>query len=101
MSIRNVTILNVSLSDADRGFLNATITLDYGDGTHQALPIVPLYVPRTGLESISFAGHFIWRCMQVTGTPKWEKIPGRTIRVDVEDGKILSQKVLKTNAEDR
>lgn len=87
--IKNAVIESVTLDDADRGFLNAWLHLDYG-GSGQGFGGYTLYLPGDfdHHEIKSYAGHFIWRCMEVGGVTKWEDLPGKTVRVRIEGGLI-------------
>ena len=89
MEIRNAIIESATLDDADRGFLNASLTLDYG-GIMQGFGGYCLYVPKSfkhhKIESV--AGHFIWRCMEVAGATDWSDLPGKTIRARIDDGLV-------------
>lgn len=35
-----------------------------------------------------FAGHFLFRCMQIAGVERWEDIVGKTIRVKSSHAKV-------------
>jgi hypothetical protein len=79
---KNAIIKAATLDIDDRGYLQGWLTLDYG-GSCQGFGGYALYLPKsfTHHELKSFAGHFIFRCMEIAGTGKWEKIVGKTIRV--------------------
>lgn len=86
--IQNAIISNVTLDDADRGFLTAWLHLDYG-GSGQGFGGYSLYLPSSFEHSENpgnFAGHFIWRCMEIGGVTDWSRLPGKTVRVRIEDG---------------
>jgi len=85
--IRNAVIKSVRLDDADRGFLNAWIDLDYGH-SGQGFGGYCLYLPKSFSkhELKSYAGHFIWRCMEIAEVCSWDKIAGKTVRVKIVDG---------------
>lgn len=80
--IKNAVITGATLDDADRGFLNAWLYLDYGH-SGQGFGGFALYLPKSfsNHKLNSVAGHFIWRCMEVAGVTSWEKLKGKTIRV--------------------
>lgn len=82
---RNATIESVSLSNDDHGLLTAFLHLDYGDSSHQGFGGFSLYSPRSkAANSKNWAGHFIWRCLEIGGVTEWSELPGRTIRVRAE-----------------
>lgn len=87
--IKNAIIKSARLDDADRGFLTAWLDLDYG-GSGQGFGGHCLYLPSSFKhgELKSFAGYFIWRCMEIADVISWNKIDGKTIRVSVSDGLI-------------
>jgi len=89
MEIRNAIIESVTITDSDRGILDAWLMLDYG-GSGQGFGGYALYLPKsfTHHELKSVAGHFIWRCMEIGGVTRWENLKGKTIRVKTEDGRI-------------
>lgn len=81
-STRNAVIVDACITTADHGLLSAWLMLDYG-GVQQGFGGYTLYLPKTfthhKLES--FAGHFIFRSMEIAGVKKWENIVGKTVRV--------------------
>jgi len=81
--IKNAIIESAILDIGDRGFLTASIALDYGDGSHQCFGQFALYLPKsfTHHRLNSCAGHFIFRVMQVSGVEQWNKLVGKSIRV--------------------
>ena len=87
--IQNALIESVSLDDGDRGMLTGWLYLDYG-GSGQGFGGHCLYLPKSYRhhEVKSFAGDFIFRCMQIGGVSSWQKLQGKSIRVDVRDGLI-------------
>lgn len=82
----NARVKSVSIDDADRGLLTAWLHLEY-DSAGQSFGGYALYLPESSTKQ-SVAGHFIWRCMEIGEVTAWEKLPGKTIRVDIQDGLI-------------
>jgi hypothetical protein len=84
--IMNAVIESVEINDADRGMLTAWLHLSYG-GTAQGFGGYALYLPKSYKHhaKISYAGHFIWRCMEIAGVTSWDDVAGKTIRVEKED----------------
>jgi hypothetical protein len=93
--IKNAIIESTTLDDGDRGLLTAWLHLDYG-GTCQGFGGHALYVPKsyTHHGGKNYAGHWIYRCMQVAGVSSWDKLKGKTIRVKLTSdnlgGKIIA-----------
>ena len=79
--IRNAVIAAAKIDMGDRGLLTAWLTLDYG-GSGQGFGGHVLYLPKSYShhELKSFAGHFIFRCMEIAGVEEWSKLAGKTIR---------------------
>jgi hypothetical protein len=70
--------------------LSAWLDLDYG-GSGQAFGGYALYLPKdfvNNADQRNYAGHFIWRVMEVAGVSEWGKLPGKTIRVKAEHSKV-------------
>ena len=87
---RNAIITSASITNDDHGLLSAWLHLDYG-GSGQGFGGYALYLPKDYRHSNNqrnYAGHFIWRCMEVAGVEKWEKLQGKTIRVRCEHSKV-------------
>ena len=86
--IVNAIIKSVSLDDADRGFLTGWVDLDYGD-SGQGFGGYGLYYPegfKKRRATPNYAGHFIWRVMTVAGVTRWQDVPGKTVRVRIDNG---------------
>lgn len=95
MVTKNAIIDDVSIDDGDRGLLTAWLFLDYG-GMSQGFGGHALYLSKSYThhkEQCNYAGHFIYRCMEVAGVSKWKDMKGKTIRVrltsDGLGGKII------------
>lgn len=90
--IRNAVIEYATITTAERGLLTAYLGLHYGD-SGQAFGGFTLYLPqdwahyKSGLKH-NFAGHFIFRCLQIAGVDDWSKLPGRTLRAQATFSKI-------------
>jgi len=96
MPIKNAIITGTTLSNEDHGLLSAWLYLDFG-GSGQGFGGYALYLPKNfkhHSKDAGFAGHFIFRCLQIADVSKWEDLKGKTIRVkhDVEGlgGKIIA-----------
>lgn len=89
IEVKNAVIESARF-DTERG-LSAFLSLDYGNSTHQAFGGYILYAPKGWAShgiSGNFCGHFIWRCLDIAGVDDWARLPGRTIRVKADMGKV-------------
>ena len=90
--IKNAIISSAVLDMGDRGLLTAWLHLDYG-GSGQGFGGHALYLPKSFnhfTEKGDFAGHFIYRCLEISGVENWDKLKGKTIRVKIANGLIES-----------
>lgn len=90
VEILNAVIESATITNDDHGVLSAWLSLDYG-GRGQGFGGWALYLPKGfknhSLSDPNFAGHFIWRVMEIAGVSRWEHLKGKTIRVKCEHSK--------------
>lgn len=87
---RNAIITHAEITNDDHGMLTAWLTLDYG-GSGQGFGGYALYLPKGFTHhrtDAPWAGHFIWRVMEIAGVEKWSELSGKTIRARCEHSKV-------------
>lgn len=88
---KNAIITGAEIMNDDHGVLSAWIYLDYGE-IAQGFGGYSLYLPKSfthhNPKGPNYAGHFIWRVMEVAGVEKWSQLKGKTIRVQCEHSKV-------------
>ena len=88
VEIKNAVITDARF-DTERG-LTAWIYLDYG-GSGQGFGGWLLYGPKGWKAHEShgnYAGHFIWRVLEIAGVDDWSKLRGKTIRARCSWSKV-------------
>lgn len=84
--VKNAIIESATITNDDHGILSAWLMLSYGD-SGQGFGGFALYLPKDFTHSKSqpnFAGHFIWRVMEIAEVSEWSRLVGKTIRVRAE-----------------
>jgi len=89
IEVKNAIITKAMLTIEDHGLLSAWLTLDYG-GSGQGFGGYSLYLPKSFKHHslMSHAGHWIFRCIEISGVERWDQIVGKTVRVRCEHHKV-------------
>lgn len=85
----NAIITSATITSADHGLLTSWVTLDFGS-SGQGFGGYALYLPSSFAhhQNPSFAGHFIWRVMEIAAVTEWSQLVGKTVRARREHSKV-------------
>jgi hypothetical protein len=89
MDVKNAIITSAELM-IERGLLSSYIFLDYDAGC-QGFGGYPLYLPENFTHSDSnhnYAGHWIYKILEIADVNHWSKLAGKTIRVKADHDKV-------------
>jgi hypothetical protein len=91
---KNAVIERATITNDDHGLLSAWLSLDYG-GSGQGFGGYCLYLPESfthheSSKQVNYAGHFIWRVMEIAGVSEWAQLPSKTIRVRCSWSKVYA-----------
>ncbi len=85
LTIKNALIEDARITTDDHNLLSAWLALDYG-GSGQGFGGYSLYLPKSFKHhdpaGPNYAGHFIWRVMEIAGVTEWTQLRGKMIRVN-------------------
>jgi len=88
---KNAIITSVRITTADHGCLIAWVDLDYG-GSCQGFGGRVLYLPDSFTHSTNqanYAGHFIYRVIEIADVYEWGSVPGKTVRVKANHSGVI------------
>ena len=92
IEIKNAIIKSATITNDDHGLLSAWLHLEYGN-SGQGFGGYSLYLPKDFTHSTNqknYAGHFIWRVMEIAEVSEWSKLVGKTIRAKADHGKVYA-----------
>jgi hypothetical protein len=86
LETKNAVIQKAIIDIGDRGFLTASLSLDYGYSI-QSFGGFALYLPKSFQHHRlnSSAGHFIFRVLEIAGVDQWDQLINKCIRVKATD----------------
>ena len=89
ITTQNAIIQHASISTSDVSVLTVWMTLDYGNSA-QGFGGYALQLPKhyKHYELKGFAGHFIFRCMEIAGVTDWKDVVGKSVRVKSDSNKV-------------
>jgi hypothetical protein len=79
MEIRNAIIGGAHITVEDHGILTAGLILDSCDGVQ--VFECGVYAPKSGINGKNYAGHFIYRVLEIVGVHRWSQLEGKAVRV--------------------
>lgn len=91
MEIKNALISSAKF-DTERG-LSCWIMLDYGDCSVQRFGGYMIYIPKKWAghtKQWNYAGHFIYRVLQIAGVDDWNKLVGKSVKAKVDNGLVVA-----------
>lgn len=90
IEIKNAVIESATIDIADRGCLTVWLSLNYG-GSGQGFGGYALYLPKSWKcheKNSGYAGHFLYRVMEIADVGQWDRLKGKTIRVKASRGGV-------------
>ena len=84
---KNAMIGNVRVTIEEYNALTVWVVLDYG-GSGQQFGGYCLYNGKDWMEKGNYAGHFLWRLMEVAGVKNLNEVEGKTVRVRATQTKV-------------
>ena len=86
MDIKNAIIESVCITNDDHGILSIWVNLKF-DGCGQGFGGYALYLPNN-LNQKNYAGHFIWRVMEIAEVSEWSHLRGKIVRAKADYSKV-------------
>jgi hypothetical protein len=86
METRNAIIVRTYIVVEDHGMLIAGLVLDNGDS--EQVFDCGVYAPKSGINGKNYAGHFIYRVLEVAGVCRWGQLEGKAVRVTGDSSHI-------------
>lgn len=90
IEVKNAIIASVQIG-IERGFLDIWFNLDYGN-SFQGFGGYAFYLGKDCKrhEKKSYAGHHLFRCMEIAGVDNLKDATGKSVRVGIENGLVKS-----------